>query len=349
MNEREKLTIGSLFSGIGGLELGLERTGGFRTVWNSEIDEYASAVLRKHWPGTPNLGDITKIDWEKVERPDLICGGFPCQDISAAGKGAGIKEGTRSGLWFEFHKAIRVLRPRYALVENVSALSFRGLSIVLADLAEIRYNAEWFTLQAREVGAPHKRERLFIVAHANSGGWGTGNDSYGTLSLRTQTQRSENVSSDGNGRERRLDKLSTLQPADSERVGRGGRVSERGGTEREFLGGREGNGDSVRRETEGRDSFETRSVEPTDPSDDGLERLTAKSLRRFPEFQKWEDIRRVEDLAGRSDIPEPLIRGGDNGVPCWVDRIKCLGNAVVPQVAQVIGEAILQNEERSGV
>ena len=100
------ITVGSLFSGIGGIELGLERTGGFKTIWNCEIDPYASAVLKKHWPDVPNLGDITKVDWDGVERPEMLCGGFPCQDISVAGKGKGIEGGYRSGLWFEYAKAI---------------------------------------------------------------------------------------------------------------------------------------------------------------------------------------------------------------------------------------------------
>lgn len=159
------LTLGSLFSGIGGIELGFERTGRFHTIWQCEFDPYASAVLRKHWPGVPNLGDITKVDWAAVEKPDVICGGFPCQDISVAGKGQGIKEGTRSGLWKEYAHAIRELRPRYVIVENVAMLARRGLDIVLGDLAALGYDAEWFTLRASDVGAPHRRERLFIIAH----------------------------------------------------------------------------------------------------------------------------------------------------------------------------------------
>lgn len=161
------LKVGSLFSGIGGIEYGLERTGKFKTIWNCEIDPYASAVLKRHWPDVPNLGDITKVDWSKVPKPDLICGGFPCQDISIAGKGKGIVEGKRSGLWSEFARAIRILRPRYALVENVPELANRGLWLVLADLAQMGYDAEWKIVSAAEVGAPHKRERIFIIAHSN--------------------------------------------------------------------------------------------------------------------------------------------------------------------------------------
>jgi DNA (cytosine-5)-methyltransferase 1 len=160
------LTVGSLFSGIGGIELGLERTGHFRTIWNCEIDPYASAVLKKHWPEVPNLGDITKVDWNGVQKPDLICGGFPCQDISQAGGQAGLRKGKRSGLWSEYAKAIRVLRPRFALIENVPALSYLGLDVVLSDLASCGYDAEWTLISAQSVGAPHIRERLFVCAYS---------------------------------------------------------------------------------------------------------------------------------------------------------------------------------------
>jgi DNA-cytosine methyltransferase len=178
------ITVGSLFSGIGGIDLGLERTGGFKTMWFSEIDAYASAVLKKHWPNVPNHGDITRIDWNGIERPDMLCGGFPCQDISIAGKGKGITKDTRSGLWFEFAKAIRILRPRYVLVENVAEILSNGLTIVLGDLAEAGYDAEWKIISAAEIGAPHTRKRVFVLAYPNGFGCGTGKDigkEYGIL------------------------------------------------------------------------------------------------------------------------------------------------------------------------
>lgn len=158
------VTVGSLFSGIGGIELGLEMAGGFKTRWFVERDSYASAVLNKHWPGTPVYADITAVDWAGVEPVDMLTGGFPCQDISNAGKRKGIT-GERSGLWKEYLRAIRSLRPRIILVENVSALTNRGLDVVLGDLSEAGYDAEWFNLRASDVGAPHRRERLFIVAY----------------------------------------------------------------------------------------------------------------------------------------------------------------------------------------
>lgn len=159
-----KLTVGSLFSGIGGLELGLEMTGGFETKWQVEIDEYATKVLAKHWPDVTRFRDIRDCGKRNLEPVDLICGGFPCQDISDAGRQAGIN-GKRSGLWREFHRIICELRPHFVLVENVSALLHRGIERILSDLSKIRYDAEWSTLSACAMGAPHMRERVFIVAY----------------------------------------------------------------------------------------------------------------------------------------------------------------------------------------
>lgn len=159
------LTVGSLFSGIGGFDLGLERAG-MKVIWQSEIDPYASAVLRKHWPEVPNHGDIRSVRVGAVERPDVLAGGFPCQDISVAGKGAGI-DGERSGLWSEYARVIGELRPRYVIVENVAALLGRGLGRVLGDLASLGFDAEWHCIPACAIGATHTRDRLFLVAHAH--------------------------------------------------------------------------------------------------------------------------------------------------------------------------------------
>ena len=159
------LTVGSLFAGIGGFDLGLERAG-MRVIWQSEIDPYASAVLRKHWPNVPNHGDIRTITADRVERPDVLCGGFPCQDISYAGPGAGLA-GERSGLWYEFARVIGELGPSVVVVENVTALLDRGMAEVLGSLAGLGFDAEWSTVSACAVGAPHMRQRVFIVAHSD--------------------------------------------------------------------------------------------------------------------------------------------------------------------------------------
>tara|TARA_Y100000310_G_scaffold308635_1_gene351949 strand:- start:885 stop:1769 length:885 start_codon:yes stop_codon:yes gene_type:complete len=153
----------SFFAGIGGIDLGLERAG-HRCVGQCETDPYALAVLTKHWPDVPRFGDIKEIDPDDLPEADLWAGGFPCQDISNAGKRVGIR-GERSGLFFDFMRLAAEVRPRYILMENVSALINRGLSEVLGTLAESGYDAEWDCLPAIAFGAPHQRERVFIIAY----------------------------------------------------------------------------------------------------------------------------------------------------------------------------------------
>ena len=165
-----KLRVLDLFSGIGGFSLGLERTGGFETVAFCEIEPYPRAVLAKHWPGVPIYDDVRTLTADALRRDgiavDVICGGFPCQDLSRAGTGAGIT-GDRSGLWSEFARLIGELRPDYAILENVAALLDDGMGTVLGDLADLGYDAEWSTVSACAVGAPHMRQRVFAVAYPN--------------------------------------------------------------------------------------------------------------------------------------------------------------------------------------
>ena len=170
---RKKLQLLDLFSGIGGFSLGLERTGGFETVAFCEIEDYPRRVLARHWPEVPIYGDIRELNAARLRadgiRVDAICGGFPCQDISTAGAGAGI-EGERSGLWREYSRLIGELRPQIVFVENVAALLGRGLDKVLGDLAEIGYDAEWEIIPASSVGAFHCRQRVWIMAYPNHDG-----------------------------------------------------------------------------------------------------------------------------------------------------------------------------------
>lgn len=184
--------VGSLFSGIGGLDLAVEQAiPNARPVWFSEVDDGPAKALTHRWPDVPNLGDITAIDWTAVEPVEILTGGFPCQDVSHAGRRQGlIRDGdgkTRSGLWGEMLKAINVLRPPLVIAENVRGLlsaradsdvehcpfclgdpaasPMRALGAVLADLADSGYDAAWHGLRAADVGAAHGRFRVFIVAH----------------------------------------------------------------------------------------------------------------------------------------------------------------------------------------
>lgn len=160
------MRAGSLFSGIGGFDLGLERAGLCRTVWQAESDRYCAEILTRRFPGTSNVGDVAAVDWSKLPPVDVLHGGFPCQDISEAGLHAGIRQGSRSGLWSYFADAVDVLRPRLVLVENVSALTVRGMDVVLGDLARLGFDARWASIRAADLGAPHRRERIFIAAVA---------------------------------------------------------------------------------------------------------------------------------------------------------------------------------------
>ena len=164
------MNVLGLFSGIGGFELGFQRAG-FAIAGMCEIEPYARAVLAVRFPGVLVFRDIRNVTARSLELagivPDVVTGGFPCQDISLAGKGAGLS-GERSGLWWEMHRVIAEVRPRWVVAENVAALRSRGLDKVLGSLAQIGYDAEWHCIPASAVGAPHRRDRIWIVAHPNS-------------------------------------------------------------------------------------------------------------------------------------------------------------------------------------
>jgi DNA (cytosine-5)-methyltransferase 1 len=169
-----KLRVLSLFAGIGGFDLGLERTGGFETVAFCEINPFCRRVLAKHWPEVPCYEDVRELTAEQVGQIDVICGGFPCQDVSVAGKRAGMAEGTRSGLWSHVERLVGELRPSFVCLENVSNL-LAGPSEqpggwfgrVLGDLAELGYDAEWHDIPASFIGAWHRRGRVWILAYPN--------------------------------------------------------------------------------------------------------------------------------------------------------------------------------------
>lgn len=157
------LTVGSLFSGIGGFDIGLERAG-YDIAWQVENNDYCRRVLAKHWPHVTRYGDITAIDWATVPRVDILCGGFPCQPVSLCGQRRA--QNDKRWLWPEFLRCIRLLRPRYIIIENVPGLFTAGFEDVLRGLANSGYDAEWSTLSACTFGAPHPRQRVFIVAYS---------------------------------------------------------------------------------------------------------------------------------------------------------------------------------------
>lgn len=182
------MRIGSLFSGYGGLDLAVSKVFDAEVAWHCEWEDAPSKILEANFPGVPNYRDVSQVDWASVEPVDILTGGFPCQDVSLAGRRAGLGEGTRSGLWSEFAKAIEVIRPRWVVIENVRGLlsakagsdleqcawcmgetgngepPLRALGAVLGDLADLRYDARWHGVRASEAGAPHQRFRVFVLA-----------------------------------------------------------------------------------------------------------------------------------------------------------------------------------------
>ena len=193
-----KLKVLDLFSGIGGFSLGLEKTGYFETVAFCEIDNHAKRVLNKHWPNVPVFDDVRDLDYglETIKGADVVTAGFPCQDISHAGKGAGLS-GERSGLWWRVRRAIRMVRPQFAVLENVAALLNRGMGTVLGSLASIGYDTEWHCIRATAVGAIHKRDRVWIVANDYSqrkqGRWGEQIQRFARISWCENVRRLEDL------------------------------------------------------------------------------------------------------------------------------------------------------------
>ena len=301
----DEMRMLDLFSGIGGFALAAE------TVWRDEldlvafceIDPYCHKVLNKNFPQVPIHEDIKILDGTAFKDIDLLTGGFPCQDISVAGRGEGLS-GDRSYLWFEMLRIIRDVRPRYALVENVPMLTSRGGTRVLADLAEIGYNAEWTIISARDVGARHLRKRIWIVAYPES----ERGKRRKTGKQRLNSQRKQRISGrNGTGEVSNSDSHGEKWDKSKDRKRRRSvqvhtKVSN---TDSQRLQRSEKTGDSQEEGQESQDQFSTR-------------------LSRGETY--WET--------------EPNIRRVANGVPSRVDRIKGLGNAIVPQVATVIMQKI---------
>ena len=283
-----------LFSGIGGFSLGLERTGGFKTVAFCEIEPFCQRVLAKHWPGVPIYDDIRELTAERLLAdgivPDVLCGGFPCQDISSAGNKVGIG-GARSGLWAEYSRLIGEIRPRYVIVENVAALLGRGLDRVLGDLAAFGFDAEWHCIPAAAVGAPHRRDRIWIVGNA-------------------QCERQPGE-----------------KPARPLTISVGAIAS---GTSQALADAK------GERSTEARE-YSERSAKRAAGSGEILAYANSKSLEwaaiAWPEHHPW--------------LAEPDVGRVVDGVPPPVDELRSLGNAVVPQIPELIGRAILAAEDAS--
>lgn len=320
------MRIGSLFSGIGGLELGLERAGLGHVVWQCEIDPFCRSVLAKHWPNAWRFEDVRSVD-ATAPSVDVICGGFPCQDVSLAGKRGGLGA-PRSGLWHEFSRIIGEIKPSIVIVENVLGLRTSGLPRVLADLAALGFDAEWADLAAADVGAPHRRRRLFVVAtHPDridvreQPGW---------LGRACRAAAAESRD-DGTGWD--------AADAAGERSG-ALRIDADGSCDAEDRG-RSGDARATRdcgasAHADGSGLEERRGI----GCDDVEERSAAERVggARDASYARW-----MRDGAGQWRPPVSPIRRVDDGIPdrSHRKRLKALGNAVVPQCAEVIGRAIV--------
>lgn len=360
------MTFGSLFAGIGGFDLGLERAG-MECKWQVEIDDFCSRVLEKHWPHVKRYRDVREVGAHNLEPVDLICGGFPCQPFSVAGKQRG-KEDDRH-LWPEMFRIVSELRPTWVVGENVPGLVRLGLDQVLSDLEGIGYSCQTFDIPACAVDAPHVRHRIWIVANAKRGGCGTDgkcgsvegvrggrtHDSMPTAESGTRTgyvgdtgkpSENANAEEDDNGGslsvgESGSDVARTAKPnkypwdglgtphwlgkdvADAECPKRGPHNETR-----RYIG----EGENSERET------------PSGFRECG-EDVAHADKAGLPEFQ---GSRKDAECPGNGTahgcsrwLPEPELGRVAHGIPRRVDRLRSLGNAVVPQVVEIIGRAIM--------
>jgi DNA (cytosine-5)-methyltransferase 1 len=288
------------FSGIGGFSYAAEHiVGGFETVAFVEREPYCQRILGKHWPNVTIYDDITTFNPEPGSA-DVVCGGFPCQDISTAGKQAGIKEGTRSGLFYELMRVVRMVGPRYVVLENVAAIVSNGLDTVLGELAEAGFDAEWACIKASDLGACHRRDRWWCVAYAKGSGTRQyqshargQRDGESLFGDRTSDEKVPSAAHTIDIRPRRQDvPLPSLHRADQGRkIGLGAGIG----------------------------------IGPQ-------------------QWQRWPTGRQSLNPDWRSYVSEPCLRRGDDGLSGRVDRLKALGNAVVPQVAAIPLARVLELE-----
>jgi DNA (cytosine-5)-methyltransferase 1 len=306
MNSGHQFKVLDLFSGIGGFSLGLERTGYFNTVAFCEIDAAARRVLNKRWPHVPIYEDIRELTADRLSAVgiavDVICGGFPCQDISQAGLRGGIVS-ERSGLWAEYFRLIGELRPRYAIIENVTALRNQGLALVLQNLNEIGYCAEFHCIPACALGHSHQRDRIWVVAYPDTNTRHSPTE--GLVSRQEHPEESERGQSATEARD------SGEVMADTISEGPQGWISRRQDAERE-----------------------------------SISRYLRHSLSSIP--GRWVALPgepQYPHEPDRTAPTKPRVGRASNGLSTRMDRIKQLGNAVVPQIPELLGNAIIEREK----
>lgn len=270
------IKIGSLFAGIGGFELGLERAiPESKTIWQVEQNAFCQKVLAKHWPDAKIYNDVRNITKDNVEPIDILCGGFPCQDISLAGKGRGL-HGEKSGLWWEMLRIIGELAPKIIVLENVAAITIRGGREVIGSLTEIGYCTEWTVISAKDFGAPHLRRRWFAVAYTDS--------------LRSGQARNGEL-------------------------------------------------DSTRRE---RSEIQRRRSQKSPDSDSAScerSRISIGVQQKDSDF----DLSFSKERYWRKTSHVSALCGVDDGISDRLDRLRALGNAIVPQCSEWVGQQIVKS------
>ena len=288
--------IGSLFAGIGGFELGLERSwGNAETIWQVERDTFCQSILSKHWPQSIIYNDVKDITKDKVKPVDVLIGGFPCQDISTAGKQKGVHDGEKSSLWWEMWRIVGDLRPRIVIMENVANIIRLGGADVVGSLAQIGYDCEWTIISARQFGAPHLRERWFGVAYSQS--------------IRGDIHRGSTKESQENRKTR----------TDSRLIG-----------EQYF-----GDGSKRQNPTPHTNSqrFKKQSLH--------TQSMESRKLHECADSQSiWSN--NGPGYWEKNPNPSPFCRV-DDGIPNRVARLRALGNAIVPQCSQWVGDQVLKS------
>ena len=293
------MRIGSLFSGIGGLELGLEASGLGHTVWQVEQSEFCRDVLARHWPKVERFEDVKEVGARNLSEVDLICGGFPCQDISSAGKGAGLY-GSRSGLWFEYARIIKEMRPAWVVVENVASGASRWVTQVTSHLAELGYETLPIPISAADVGAPHLRKRVFLVAHSER------------EQLRKQSRRSIREEGQGSALPTEHGQARNVTNTDSN-------SKPTRAIDGEVANLQESSGSGERHAPDSMQTGRSRNERG------GCE----KTHSAFAGDYTW-----------HGGTPIAPVCGVDDGFPDRTQRLRALGNAVVPQCAEVVGWVI---------
>tara|TARA_R110000782_G_scaffold192742_1_gene282368 strand:+ start:191 stop:1186 length:996 start_codon:yes stop_codon:yes gene_type:complete len=321
---------GSLFSGIGGIDLGFEMAG-IETTWTCELDDWANGLLQKRFPNATHYRDVQEIGKDNLESVDIISGGFPCQDISTAGKGAGL-DGKRSGLWFEMWRIICELQPRWVLIENVANLANKGGARVLHDLAKAGYDAEWQVISARDVGARHLRKRLWIIAYRQ--------EISDTLCERFQGQLHSSKGKDRHQVRGKWTDKSSIQTRNPE-ISNTNSNKHNGGTVRKS------------REKSIRGIHSTKEEQTSYDLWGKASRCDNVSTQTTSKRRTKQDIKRQDNRDGKFRIKaferlkdEPQLDrvayGLSQKVDRYNDRVKGLGNAVVPQIPYQLGKRIMK-------